>query len=211
MPGQFEELILRLISARRGHFLLESGHHGDLWFGLELLCARPRILSAVVHELARRLQEFDIEMVCGPLIEGAFIALEVGSELDIGFCYAERFSRPIETGLFPAAYRIPPPLRPLVRRKRVAIVNDVINAGSAVRATFEDLTACDAQVPVIAALLTLGTHIEEFAAAKGVRLESLATLPNTVWTPSMCPLCAEAVPLEDVADFSSAFTRHPLQ
>jgi len=29
------ENVLELLSARRGHFLLESGHHGDLWFDLE--------------------------------------------------------------------------------------------------------------------------------------------------------------------------------
>jgi hypothetical protein len=29
------ETVLELLSARNGHFLLESGHHGDLWLDLE--------------------------------------------------------------------------------------------------------------------------------------------------------------------------------
>lgn len=31
-----------------GHFLLESGHHGDLWLDLELLCLRPRQIEPSV-------------------------------------------------------------------------------------------------------------------------------------------------------------------
>ena len=30
--------LIDLIPARGGHFLLESGHHGELWLDLELLC-----------------------------------------------------------------------------------------------------------------------------------------------------------------------------
>jgi orotate phosphoribosyltransferase len=35
------ENVLELLSARKGHFLLESGHHGDLWLDLETLFLRP--------------------------------------------------------------------------------------------------------------------------------------------------------------------------
>ena len=37
--------VLSLLAARKGHFLLESGHHGDLWLDLELLCLRPRLVQ----------------------------------------------------------------------------------------------------------------------------------------------------------------------
>lgn len=33
-----EENVLNLVRGRRGHFRLESGHHGDVWFQLETLC-----------------------------------------------------------------------------------------------------------------------------------------------------------------------------
>ena len=36
-----QEDVLRPVPARRGHFLLESGHQGDRWLDLELLCLRP--------------------------------------------------------------------------------------------------------------------------------------------------------------------------
>jgi orotate phosphoribosyltransferase len=128
------------------------------------------------------------------------VALELGVE----FVYSERFFRPTQDGLFPAGYRIPEPLRKPIRKKRIAIVNDVINAGSAVRGTFDDLLVCDAAVAVIGSLLVLGTSASEYSFSKNVALECLATLPNNLWTPTECPLCAGGVPLADVAGFSSA-------
>jgi orotate phosphoribosyltransferase len=190
-----------MLAARSGHFLLESGHHGDLWLDLELLCLKPRLIRLLAAELATRLLPLEVEVVCGPLVEGAFVALLVGMEMDVEFTYSERFSRPAESGLFSAGYRLPDSLRGSVRGRRVAIVNDVINAGSAVRGTFEDLENCGATVVALGTLLTLGTAAAEFAVRKGVALESLTTLPNNLWTPETCPLCASNVPLEDVAGF----------
>ena len=196
--------VLNLLSARRGHFLLESAHHGDLWLDLELLCARPRVLRPLAAELARRLAKLKIEVVCGPLVEGAFVGLLVGLELGVDFSYSERFVRGTKDGFFPAAYRLPQALRGHVRRKRVAIINDVINAGSAVRGTFEDLENCGATVVAIGTLLVLGTAAQEFASSRSVVLESLAALPNALWSPIACPLCAAGVPLEDVAGFQGS-------
>jgi hypothetical protein len=41
----------RIVPARRGHFRLESGHHGELWLELELLLVRA------VRRQARRSSE----------------------------------------------------------------------------------------------------------------------------------------------------------
>lgn len=197
-----QEQVLELLSARRGHFLLESGHHGDLWLDLESLCLRPRAVQALAAELAEPLSKLALDAVCGPLVEGAFIGLLAASSLDVRFTYSERFARAPAGGLFPAGYRIPAPLRAGLSGKRVAIVNDVINAGSAMRGTFDDLQACGAEVVAIAALLVLGEAAAAFAAGKGVPLLSLAALPNSLWTPSDCPLCASGAPLEDIAAFA---------
>src|SRR5271156_3482888 len=123
--------VLELLSGRQGHFLLESGHHGDLWLDLETLCLQPRRAQAVAVELSALLSDLQLDAVCGPLVEGAFVAIMVALQLDIQFTYSERFARPTADGLFPAGYRVPAGLREGLRGKRVAIVNDVINAGSA--------------------------------------------------------------------------------
>ncbi|MDZ4287234.1 MAG: hypothetical protein U0984_04710 [Prosthecobacter sp.] len=193
-----QEPLASLFAARSGHFRFESGHHGDLWLDLELLYLHPRRIRPLAIELAGRLAPYDIEVVCGPLVEGAFVALTVADELNVAFTYSERFDNPQHDGLYSVEYRLPPVLRDQVRGKRVAIVNDVINAGSAVRGTYADLLACGAQPVVVAALLVLGTSASTFAADHGLALEGLTDHPNALWLPQDCPLCAEGVPLDTI-------------
>src|ERR1043165_4508663 len=136
------EELLSLLTARTGHFRYESGHHGDLWLPVPRLYWRPRPLRPFAVELARRLAPHGIEAVCGPLIEGALLAQMVAEELDVEFSFAEQFTRSRGDGLDPLGYRIPDPFRPGLRSQRTAIVDDVINAGSAVRGALADLRAC---------------------------------------------------------------------
>ena len=195
--------VLELLSARRGHFLLESGHHGNLWLDLELLCLRPALIRPLAAELASRLSTLEVDLICGPLVEGAFVALMTAEAMSKEFVYTERHVQPSNDGLFPAGYRLPASLHAQVQGKRIAIVNDVINAGSAVRGTFANLESCGANVIAIGCLLVLGNAAFDFAASKGVRMETLVTSPNDIWPPSSCPHCATGVPLEDIAGFSS--------
>ena len=189
--------LVDLLAGRRGHFLLESGHHGDLWLDVERLCLRPEAVRPFAGQLARRLAAHGVEAVCGPLVEGAFVALLVAAELGVRFTYSEPQPPAPDGRLYPVAYRVPTPLRETVHARRVAIVNDVINAGSAVRGTCADLEACGADVVAVASLAVLGAVAASWAADKGIVLETLLRLPNTVWEPRGCPLCAAGVPLSD--------------
>ncbi len=191
-----QEEIMRLLAPRRGHFRFESGHHGDLWLQIALLTLHPGRLREFAAALARRLAAHRLDAVCGPLVEGAFFAQLVALELDVEFYFAEQVQRSEHDGLFPIAYRIPAALRSGLRGKRVAVVDDVFNAGSATRGALAELLACEATPVAIGALLVLGSRAAEFAATSRLALESLAQLPNNLWEPVTCPLCAAGVPLE---------------
>ena len=193
-----EEQLLSLVSGRRGHFELESGHHGDLWFQLETLCRHSRQIHPFAAQLAAKLMQYQVEVVCGPLVEGAFIALLVSLEMSCDFVYAGRFPNTARQGLYTVEYRVPAALQSVVKGKRVAIVNDAINAGSAVIGTFIDLQSIGANVVAIDALLALGDTIHAFAVDHHLPLELLQHMPNNLWTPSECPLCAAGQPLEIV-------------
>ena len=192
MPPELEWLL----PVRRGHFRFESGHHGNRWLDLELLCLQPEAIRELAAQLAARLAPYKIDAVCGPLVEGAFVALMVAAEMKVEFLYAERFERPELATLFPVEYRLPAVQRARVAGRRVAIVNDVINAGSAVRGTFKDLIACGSKPVAIGTLLTLGLSASEFAAGQGVPLETLAVLSQDLWEPAQCPLCASGVAID---------------
>jgi orotate phosphoribosyltransferase len=188
--------LIEALAARRGHFLLESGHHGELWLDLDALFARPARVAPFVAELASRLSACGAEVVCGPLVGGAFVAQAAAAQLDVACAWTERVEGSPGDGLYAARYRVPDALRDGVRGRSVAIVDDVINAGSATRATLADLRACGARVVAIGALLVLGSRAAELAATERLALASVATLDNPLWAPEECPLCAAGVALE---------------
>jgi orotate phosphoribosyltransferase len=191
-----QQQIVDLMSGTRGHFRFESGHHGELWLELDSLFVRPEALARPVAELARRLSALGVEAVCGPLVGGAFLAQMLAARLEVEFFYSAPSARPRRAALYSAEYRLPAAVRERVRGRAVAVVDDVINAGSATRATLGDLRQCGASVIAISALLTLGSAAAVLADAEGVALEALANLPNTLWAPVECPLCAAGTPLD---------------
>lgn len=186
-----------LVPARRGHFQLESGHHGALWLDIERLCLQVRPIRQFARRLAEELRGQRIEAVCGPLVEGAFVALLVAEELDVPFTYAERVPGTSQDGLYPFHYRVPDALRAVVHARRVAIVNDVINAGSAVRGTFIDLKSGGADVVALGALAALGDWAGRFVEGERIHGAILETFASDVWAPESCPLCQAGEPLSD--------------
>jgi len=187
-----------LLAAREGHFKLESGHHGSVWLDLDSLFLRPNALQRFAVELANRLSPHKVEAVCGPLTGGAFLAELVASQLDVQFYYTERIQDPQGDALYSAQYKLPKALREKIRGMAVAIVDDAIHAGSAVRSTIADVEACRARPVALGALLVLGPFISDYAADRRMPLEYIGRLPGAFWIPSACPLCASGIPLEHV-------------
>jgi orotate phosphoribosyltransferase len=192
-------LFLGLVSGRHGHFRLESGHHGRLWFDLDALFAEPRRVEPFVGALAAVLRPYGADAVCGPLLGGAFLAQLVAHALGTEFWFTERTDAPRAEGLYAASYRLPSALRGRAEGRRVAVVDDVMSAGSSLRATCVELLTHGATVGVVGALLVLGTRGADFFAAQGVAVEAVARDEYQTWEPAGCPLCAAGVPLEDVS------------
>jgi orotate phosphoribosyltransferase len=189
--------VTRLLPVREGHFLFESGHHSGSWIDLERLFLEPGTVRPFAHDLAERLRAQAVDAVCGPLVEGAFVALLVAERLAVPFTYAERFEEGEPGTLFPVRYRLPGALREVVRGRRVGIVNDVVSAGSAVKGAHDDLLRCGATPVAIATLAVVGGDAERFALEAGLALVTLVSLESAIWTPGECPLCARGVPLSD--------------
>ena len=191
--------IAALLAERRGHFLMESGYHSGSWFELGTLFDHPAELRPFVAELARRLSSHGAEVVCGPMTGGAKLAELIAIELDVAHLVADRFETPKATGLFPVTYRIPEAERHNVRGRSVAIVDDAISAGSAVRGTYTDLIACGARPVALGALIVFGDAAAAFATQTGLVLEGIERMPLDMWHPAQCPLCKAGVAVETVS------------
>jgi orotate phosphoribosyltransferase len=192
------ESLLDLVSARRGHFRLESGHHGELWLDLDPLFLDPRRVEPLIGRLAEVIRPYRVDAVCGPLLGGAFLAQRVAQLLGSEFWYTERVAPREASGMFQVRYPLPPALASRARGMRVAMVDDVMSAGSALRGTWRELGEQGA-VPVVAgALLVLGTTGEDFFAGAGIPVEAVAREAYALWDPATCPRCAAGEALEDV-------------
>jgi orotate phosphoribosyltransferase len=189
-----------LTAGRRGHFQLESGHHSELWFDLDGLFTVPGRIGPFVKQLAESLRSYNVAAVCGPLLGGAFLAQLVAHDLDVDFCFTERVMPQDATGLYPARYLLPAAFAARVNGRRIAMVDDVMSAGSALRGTYTELQTHGAEPVVAGALMVLGTTGADFFAEQQVAVEAMAHESYSLWLPSECPLCKAGGPLENVGD-----------
>jgi len=192
-PSRIARELLDAMNASSGHFLHESGHHGDLWLDPDALFLDAGRARAWGSMLARPAAACRPEVVCGPRTGGARLAELMAAELGTGCAFAVRDApegRPVR-------YRLPESCREVVRDRRVLVVDDAVNAGSALRATLAGLRDAGASVAGFTTLLALGGAAREIAGREQAPLFALASLDRGLWAPGECPLCASGTPLVD--------------
>jgi orotate phosphoribosyltransferase len=184
-----------LLASREGHYVFESGLHGSLWLDLEQLFSRPGRIAPLAAALAARLGVERLDVLCGPLVGGALLAQLVALTAELRFVYSERTAW-TPGAAWSARYELPRPVEHLVRGQRVAVVDDVVNAGSALRATVAAVRRAGGDVVTSGALLRLGDTVEPYLAEQGLSLHALAVRDNTLWPAAQCPLCERGVPID---------------
>ena len=184
-----------LLDAREGHFSLESGLHGNLWLDLDTPFSQPDQLEPLAARLADLLMPYRPVVVCGPLVGGALLAQLVALSANMRLTYAERVAL-VPGTLWSARYELVRPFRNLVTGKRVVVVDDVVNAGSALRSTVAAVREAGGDVVATGALLRLGDTVLTYLAEQALPLHTLAVRPASTWPPDLCPLCQQGQPLD---------------
>ena len=131
------------------------------------------------------------------MVGGALIAQTIALELEADFLYTERVAPQNPDDLYSVAYRLPTRLRTHVNGRKIAVVDDVIDAGSAVRGTLAELESMGATPIVIGTLLLLGETGRNYFSDKGLPVQCISHLPNEIWAPENCPLCSSQIPLDN--------------
>jgi orotate phosphoribosyltransferase len=187
-----------LLPARAGHFLLESGYHTDTWLTLDAMFVDPTAIAPLVDALAAKLRAHAPTAVCGSLLGGAFLAHALAVALGVRFYFSEPSpsSASAGAGLFAAEYRLPPGLALRISGERVAVVDDVISAGSSARATVRAAIAAGAQPVAVGTLMALGSAGASYFAGERIPFEAVERRAFNMWTPDQCPLCRAALVLE---------------
>lgn len=191
------------LPTRRGHFLLESGYHSDLWFNLDALFLEPHAIAPVVDKLADLLRPYSVSAICGPMLGGAFLAQALAMRMGLRFYYTQPaiakhgHKDSSNNELFKARYSLPSDLTPRVRDERVAIVDDVISAGSSVRAPATELAEAGATIVVVGTIMLLGNEATRHFAEIDLPLVAVTEQNFNLWQPFECPLCRSDLALEN--------------
>ncbi len=200
MQAGLGEKLIAFLAGRRGHFQMESGFHSEQWFELDRLLVQRERLRPFVSALAQRIAVHRIDAVCGPMTGGAELARRIAAEIGAEYFFTERFEPPQATGFFPVRYTVPAEARERLRGKTVALVDDAISAGSAIRGTHADLIACGARPVAMGALFVFGEAADKFATEHRLGLETIARMSFGIWKPTECPLCRAGIAVEKVSD-----------
>jgi orotate phosphoribosyltransferase len=167
---------------RRGHFLLTSGLHTDLF----LLCAQvqqfPRHLERLAAAMADPFRAAGVDVVVGPAMGGVILAYEVARALGARAIFAEKGA---DGGMIlRRGFRVTP-------GERALVVEDAITTGGSVRKVVSALQTLRADVVGVSAMVDRSAGRTDM----GAPARALVTLDVPAWDPSTCPLCHDGVPL----------------
>lgn len=169
---------------RPGHFVYESGHHGDTWLDLDLLLVDSSWLARATRALARLIAPWRPDVVCGPDDGGAIVALAAAKTLGVEAIHATRRAGP------PPDYTVAGDFA----GRRVVIVDDAVNAGSAVLTTARRLADAGGTLTGVASLIGCLPSAAGVGEALGVSQIWLLGITTNLWLPEHCPHCARARP-----------------
>lgn len=164
----------------RGHFLLSSGLHSDLYFQCALVLQYPDVADRFGRFLAQRFSE-KIDVVLSPALGGVVLGQAVALDLGVRAIFAER-----ESGKMTLRRGFQ-----ISKGEKVLCVEDVLTTGGSVRETVELAKALGGEVVGVGALVERAQLPIDF----GVRKETLLSLPLKVYKPEECPLCQQGLPL----------------
>ncbi len=127
---------------QRGHFILSSGRHSDVYVEKFRILERPDVLSILCAQIAERFRTSEIDLVAGPTTGGIIIAFETARQLGVPAVYVESVDG-VKTIRRSAV--IPP-------GSRVLVVDDVQTTGLSLRETIQAVSEAGGD-PAAAAVL----------------------------------------------------------
>lgn len=174
-------------AVRRGHFLLTSGLHSDLF----VLCAQvtqfPPLTARLAEAMAHPYRDQKVDVVAGPAVGGIILAYEVARVLGARVIFAEKTGTKAG-GSGGMTLRRGFALRP---GERVLVVEDALTTGGSIRKVMDVVRAAGAEIVGVSVLVDRSGRNADL----GVPMHSLLTLNANVWDAAHCPLCREGTPL----------------
>jgi orotate phosphoribosyltransferase len=136
MKVDLERLLEESGAILRGHFLLTSGRHSDVYFEKFRVLEQPQVLTHLCAEIADRYRDAGVQLVAGPTTGGIIIAFEIAKQMSVQAVYVEteKGTKTLRRGkvLEPGA--------------KVLVVDDVLTTGTSLYETRDAIEAAGGDV-----------------------------------------------------------------
>jgi len=183
-PNEILEVMERRGAVLRGHFVLSSGRHSDLFVQKFRVLEDPRLAQRFGESIARLFDnEFDV--VASPAVGAVVLGFSAALAGNARFIFAERSG---DTMQFRRGFQIVP-------HEKVLVVEDVITTGGSAKEVVELVRGSGGNVVGVGALIDRGDPAK--APDLGVGIRALVKLDVESWDTEACPLCASGEPLQD--------------
>jgi orotate phosphoribosyltransferase len=165
----------------KGHFLLSSGLHSDIYFEKFQVLQHPEYVEILCRRLASLFEGDKVELVVGPTTGGVIIAYEVAKNLKVRSIFAELGD---EGRIFKRGFTIK-------NGERVLIVDDILTTGGSIREVIQLVEKHEGKILGIGILLDRSGGKVKF----DYPLRPLAVTAVQNYRPEECPMCKKGEPL----------------
>ncbi|MCK4223763.1 MAG: orotate phosphoribosyltransferase [candidate division Zixibacteria bacterium] len=165
----------------KGHFLLSSGLHSDIYFEKFQVLQHPEYVEILCRKLASLFKDDNVEVVVGPTTGGVIIAYEVAKNLKTRSIFAETGD---EGRIFKRGFDIK-------KGERTLIVDDILTTGGSIKEVIQLVKKHGGNIVGIGLLLDRSGGKVKF----DYPLKALATTEVTNYRPEECPMCKRSEPL----------------
>ncbi|MFN2488463.1 MAG: orotate phosphoribosyltransferase [Actinomycetota bacterium] len=183
-PAEIMDVLEKQAAILRGHFLLSSGRHSDLFVQKFRVLEHPHLtqrFGAGIADLFER--RFDV--VASPAIGAIVLGFATALAADARLVFAERVG---DDMAFRRGFELAP-------HERVLVVEDVVTTGGSARELVGLVNGSGATPVGVGALLDRADPAR--GAGLGAPLRALVRLQAQSWASESCPLCAAGAPFED--------------
>lgn len=183
-PGEVLEVLEARGAIQRGHFLLSSGRHSDVFVQKFRVFEDPRLTQRFGEEIAQAFAG-QFEVVVSPAVGAIVLGFATALAADCRALFAERSEQKMSLR---RGFALAP-------HERALVVEDVITTGGSAQEVV-DLVRARGAVPIgVGALIDRSDPAFRFGA--GVPIKALMKLETTSWDASACPLCREGRAVDD--------------
>lgn len=165
----------------KGHFLLSSGLHSDMYLQSALVMQYPIIAENIIGELVKKVYHMNFTTVVSPAIGGIRFGYELARLLKKRSIFTERTNG--EMG-FRRGFS-------LQEGEAVLLAEDVVTTGKSTKECMKVIRNAGAKVVGVTSLIDRSGGSVDF----GVPFIPLITVEVNTYEPENCPLCKEGIPL----------------